>query len=337
MMPKNSLLSRLLGLTIFNEGPDEGGGPPAADPPADPGAAPAEPDADASTSGDDDNTDPNADWLKDDDADETPPEPDAEPAPTAQPPVAKKEPEPAAAAPAPDKPPVAAEAPVTPPAEPTTPTPAVQETPPQPAATPPKPQPTEAERQAAAEKQRADFRTSLVGLYKPEVDKVADKILEEPSEVLSGLAAELHMRVVESAVSGIMAQLPQYIGGYLQQQRDTEANETKFYQAWPQLAERKQDAAAVIGRFGAAYRQAHPGATMEDWIREVGAMTMVAMKIQPQAATPTPQAATPSTPQAATAGFSPAQPGSGGGPVGTAKPLNEWEELQQEFLQEDQA
>jgi hypothetical protein len=166
---------------------------------------------------------------------------------------------------------------------------------------------------------------------------MADRVISEPGVVLSELAADLHMRVLESSVHGIMAQIPQVVAGYLQSVRQAEQNENTFYGAWPQLAARKAEAGPLVMRFGNAYRQAHPSATPEDFVREVGAMAMVALRIpvEQQVAPQTPQMQAP--PPVPSTGFAPANPGAGSVPPASApKPLNEWEAMQQEFLREDQ-
>lgn len=176
---------------------------------------------------------------------------------------------------------------------------------------------------------RQEFRSSLVKLYEPTTRDKGGMLLTEPEKVLPELAAELHMQVLESAVYGIMAQVPQIVQNVIAMQQSTERNEASFFAAWPQIAARKAEAMPLIGRFAPIYRQANPSASLEDFTREIGSMVMVALRIQPTG----PGEALTVTPPVA---FAPAVPGGGSAPiVGTPAPKNQWEQLQEEFLQED--
>jgi hypothetical protein len=183
--------------------------------------------------------------------------------------------------------------------------------------------------QADIAARRQEFRSSLVKLYEPTTKDKGGLLLTEPEKVLPELAAELHMQVLESAVYGIMAQVPQIVQNVIAMQHTTERNEASFFAAWPQLAAKKVEAMPLITRFAPIYRQANPSASMEDFTREVGSMVMVALRIAPTGAVEPP----PATPPAV---FAPAVPGAGGAPpTGTPAPKNQWEQLQEEFLQED--
>lgn len=121
------------------------------------------------------------------------------------PPVAAPVVPPVAATPEPPKPPVVepakpapAPAAVVPPTPPVAPVVA-------PAAPPEK---TPEQLQADVAARRQEFRSSLVKLYEPTTKDKGGLLLTEPEKVLPELAAELHMQVLESAVYGIMAQVP---------------------------------------------------------------------------------------------------------------------------------
>lgn len=317
-------LEFLLGLgwaRMYAEGPDGGGGAaPVETPPAAPAPEPGGSKEAASELPVDELLAPD-----DDTGTEAPPQ---------EPPSLVKPPEAPAAAPAPEavKPPEAAPA-----AEPAKAPPAAPEKPvaqePQQPAPPPAPEAPQLSAEQMAEqaaKRRADFKKSLVNLYQPSVAENADKLISEPAEVLSNLAADLHMQVLESAVHGIMAQIPQIVAGHLQAIKAAEENEKAFFSTWPQLAEKRGEAMPLIQRFGNIYRQSNPAASKEDFIREVGSMVMVSLKI-PAAAAPAqepPQAPTP---------FSPAMPGASGGQPTPPKPKTEWEVLQEDFMKDDAA
>lgn len=313
MMKLSDLLKFLLyGLPAVD--PDTGG----------PVDEPASPDGDEASSFDMD------DLLDDaEGGDETPPEessaapvePVEPPAEPAAPPATPVEPAPAAP---PQEPPAQPAAPAVTPATP-------PQEPQQPA---PPPQPTAEEMRQRQEAQRAEFQKSLVGLYKPGVDAIAEQLRDDPATVLPNLLAQLHIEILNSAVPAILQQVPQIVQSFNQRQQVQQTTEAKFFEAWPQLNARKSEVLPLISRFGAAFRQTNPQATTDEWIQNVGAMAMVALKVPLEA--PAAPTATPAAPAAPAGGYQPAVPG-GGGPGPGAKPpqLGTFETLAEEFLQED--
>lgn len=196
------------------------------------------------------------------------------------------------------------------------------------------PVPTKTQEQVNQEAaaRRQEFHANLVEVYTGSLKDKGAQLLIEPEKVLPELAAELHQQVLESAIHGIMSQVPMMVQNVLAMQRTTEQNEAAFFRAWPQLVEKRGDAMPLITRFAPIYRQANPTASLEDFIREVGSMTMVALRIDPNSG------ASVVAPMVApmVSAFAPAVPGSGGIPPAAPKPAgNAWESLHEEFLHED--
>jgi hypothetical protein len=76
--------------------------------------------------------------------------------------------------------------------------------------------------------------------------------------------------------------VPQMIARQGEAAKRYEANEAKFYSAWPGLSKEKHGAKVL--EFARTYRQMNPQATLEQMIATVGPMVMVAAGVQPGAA-----------------------------------------------------
>lgn len=99
-----------------------------------------------------------------------------------------------------------------------------------------------------------------------------------PGEFLSRKMAKVYLDAVTATLTQVTQFLPRMIQDVNQQSVQSNQNEEQFFQRWPKLKEHQQ---AVL-RTAAVYRQLNPSASMEDFINEVGAQTMVALRIPPE-------------------------------------------------------
>lgn len=271
------------------------------------------------------------------------PAPAVAPAPPAAPPgVAPPAVPPVVQAPAvpPQVPPVAQPpaAPSVTPAAPVAPVaPAAPATPEAPAAAPttpaaPTPESLEAQR-AQSLARRTEYVKQLETAYAmPEKDAL--EFAANPAAGLPKLAAKLHVDVLESAIHGIMMQMPQVIEGFMQRREATAKNESEFYGTWPMLDKGNAQHRGTVESLMRAIVQGNPGIKRVDAIKQVGAAALVALGIPydaPRVAAAPIAPAAPVIPPVA--GFSPALPGVGGlgvpgAPAGSSNPF---ENLSREF------
>jgi hypothetical protein len=156
-------------------------------------------------------------------------------------------------------------------------------------------------------KWREESEAKLTEFYA--IDKEdAELLLTEPEKVIPKLAARLHLEVSTAVAEAVKSLLPSAIQQMSAQQSVAEKQEGEFFKAWPKLNDTKHH--NTLQRLGVTYRNSHPQATPDDFIRDVGAMAMVALRIpfdEPAAPEPEPKVP-PHVPAAAAGGSAPARP-----------------------------
>lgn len=142
--------------------------------------------------------------------------------------------------------------------------------------------------------------------------------------LLPELMAKVYTDATTSAVSHMISQFPRLIEEALQNRETTNNNEQVFFKQWPQL--NVKDHGDTIQHFGNLYRQMNPQASPEEFIRDVGAQTIVALKLETGVKTETPKVEE----------VKPFQPASAGGTTMLATPTNNpFEQMASEFEAED--
>lgn len=148
------------------------------------------------------------------------------------------------------------------------------------------------------------------------------------NSIIPQLAARVYMDAVTGSVAHMITYLPQMIAQVLSGREVDREWSDKFYGANPAL--NKEAHGPVVDRLAASYRGMYPTASPEEFIRDVGAQAMVALKVLPGGngqGVPTP--ILPVVPVVAPAPrippFSPASAGGGGGAA--PPPLNPYEAL----------
>lgn len=104
-----------------------------------------------------------------------------------------------------------------------------------------------------------------------------DEFEENPAAFIPKAMSRVYMDSISAAFNQFTNYLPRMVSMVLEQRENMNSAEKAFFDRWPDLLEHRD---AVL-RLGMSYRQANPQASMDDFINEVGAQTMVALRKQP--------------------------------------------------------
>ena len=176
----------------------------------------------------------------------------------------------------------------------------------------------------------ADVASTVYALNEEQIQKMD----EGDSTVISQLMAKVYMDAVTGSVAHMLTRLPGLVEQTLQAREQSGQLEQRFYGAWPALDAQKHS--ADVERFGQVYRQLNPTATPDDFIRDVGAQLMVALKLSPTngggGGNGTGAVAGAVTDAPPAKPYIPAKSGSGGGRPAQTNPF---EQLAEEMLADD--
>ena len=142
---------------------------------------------------------------------------------------------------------------------------------------------------------------------------------EKLAKTVSRVASQVYMDVVTAAMGQMVQNLPALIHRYNEARQTSQSIEAKFFEAWPDLKDNRD----MVIRMGTAFRHANPKATTEQFIQEVGASAMIALRRTPKAAPAAPAPAPAAQP------FRPAAASRPATPPPTQRPLNPFEQLAQ--------
>lgn len=143
---------------------------------------------------------------------------------------------------------------------------------------------------------------------------------EDPAKLVSRMASRVYLDSISAAFQQFVTYLPRMVDQVLVQREASSRQEDSFFGAWPEL-KGHQD---VVVRLGRAYRTQNPAASVDDFINEVGAQAMVALRLTPKGrgnGAPKPQAKA----------FKPASNAPANERIPSRKPLSPWEALTEEF------
>lgn len=187
---------------------------------------------------------------------------------------------------------------------------------------------------------RTDYLNQVSQMYQLNQEQ-AGQMVTDPNAVLPQLAATLHVNILEQSLQAnremIQRMLPDYLGNFLTQREDTTSATEEFFSQWEELRPQKDR----VMQLATVYRQTNPQATKEQFFRDVGMQSWMALgmdtgqlaaKLAPQQPAPAAPAA-PAAPQVPT-GLLPANPGSST-PLPSSQPGNPFADLAEEFSRED--
>lgn len=225
--------------------------------------------------------------------------------------------------------------PAAPPAEPP-----VQPTPPPIAAQAPAPQAPSSTEQILVDATSNDEIQRVYGEWRSTTEdlladhhyKLKQEDLEalelEPAKVLPRMMAKVYLDSVTAAMSQITMHLPRLVRIVNEQTQSLQQSENTFFDRWPELKTAQGGVDTVI-RLGQNYRNANPQATEADFINEVGAAAMVALRLDPNKKSGNGQAA----PVARPASFVPATQTPQGGIPKVQPSTNVFDNLDREFTE----
>lgn len=155
-----------------------------------------------------------------------------------------------------------------------------------------------------------------------------DNLLTEPGRVLPQLAARVYLDVFDHVTHMFQNLAPNLVRGVLQADTTEKQNEEAFYSEWDQLRPHSD----VVNRVAKAYKESNPGASREQFIREVGATACIALRLPLEGKVETtPKKETRPTPPPPPAGRGSSPPP----PRPTKGTPNVFEEIAQEWEEED--
>jgi len=184
---------------------------------------------------------------------------------------------------------------------------------------------------------RENARDNLVDKF-TWTEEQAEMFSEDPGAVLSELAADMFLDLFDSISQGLRGQMPGMVHGILQQQKAQVNYDQQFYNAWPQLA--KSEHKETVDRISAAYHQQNPGVTLEKAQQEIGVQAWVALRLPLDQLLAQTQGQEKVV-EAPVIHPSAHVPASAGNTTQLAKapvqaPQNDFEQLADEFLQDDE-
>jgi hypothetical protein len=156
----------------------------------------------------------------------------------------------------------------------------------------------------------------------------AQTLVTEPEKILPKLAANVYMAAYENVTKSIMASLPQMIAQTMSQQTAVETATDAFYTKWGKLDRNNAKHSSAVNRIAKVYRQVNPKASAEQFTAEVGAQTLLALGIPFEEIIDAPPTEIPK----------PFQPAAPSGAVRTPPPAavtNEWTDLAEELIDDD--
>lgn len=102
-------------------------------------------------------------------------------------------------------------------------------------------------------------------------EATADKLLENPREVMPMLLAKLHQAVLQNTYKTVIDRLPPLMKATAEAVKTHAKNEESFFKAWPVFKQDDPAQMQVLLQYGQLYRTQNPTASEADFIKFVGA------------------------------------------------------------------
>jgi len=100
-----------------------------------------------------------------------------------------------------------------------------------------------------------------------------EAVQTEPEVAIPKLLARVHVNTVQGVIRHVAQQMPAMVGALMQAQAEYGKREEQFFSQWPQLDRTKHR--DQILQVGQVFRQVNPNATLEDFIKHVGAQVVL--------------------------------------------------------------
>lgn len=108
-------------------------------------------------------------------------------------------------------------------------------------------------------------------------EKQVEELNANPAAIIPKLMSKVYMDSISAAFQQFTQYLPRMVGQVIEQRNSMNTAEKAFFDRWPALLDKRD----TVLRLGGAYRASNPTASMEDFINEVGAQAMVALRLMP--------------------------------------------------------
>lgn len=155
-------------------------------------------------------------------------------------------------------------------------------------------------------------------------EKDVEEFNENPAQWVPKAMARVYLDCTSAAFQQFITYLPRMVDQVIEGRKTREGRENAFFAKWDKLIPHKE----TVYRLGTAYRKANPTASEEDFINEVGAQAMVALRITPDGV------ATAQEPEKKKS-FTPASTASSTPTPLKPKSTNPFEQLAAQFSMED--
>lgn len=99
----------------------------------------------------------------------------------------------------------------------------------------------------------------------------------EPAKVIPRLMAKVYLDAMTASIGQMTMHFPRLVRLVNEQMSKEDESEGEFFKAWPKLKGKEDE----IRRFGQAWRNLNPSASAEQFVNEVGAGVMVALRLDP--------------------------------------------------------
>ena len=193
-------------------------------------------------------------------------------------------------------------------------------------------QPTSEQIQARYKEWRGQTENLLATHHFALTEQEQNDLELNPGEVIPRLMSKVYLDAVTATLSQVVNYLPRMIASVNESQTVQSKSEEEFFGRWPQLKDHKD----MVLRVGQVYRQLNPRASKEDFMNEVGAQTLVALRIPPEGIAPQPKVNgnTQAQQTAKATPFVPAATAPGGG-APQQPPRNIFDQLASDFEEEE--
>ena len=144
---------------------------------------------------------------------------------------------------------------------------------------PEKTEPTQTpeEREAAFAKAREDVKDNLKQHFQL-TEEQSDAMLVDPNAAMPEIFAGMYLNMYESLMKGVQDMMPEMISTTNTLRSEAEEAANKFYESWPQLKDKSEYNDTVV-KLGNSYRKMYPEASVEEYVQNVGAQAIIALKI----------------------------------------------------------
>ena len=166
---------------------------------------------------------------------------------------------------------------------------------------------------------QTDVRKVLAEQHYALDEEMVDELRDTPETAVPKLMAKAHSDIYLSVFNAVGQMLPQMMQTVQRNQIAEAQNVEAFQKAWP-LIDLTQHG-GLVERIGMTYRQLNPTVSAEDFIKEVGAQAMIALRLQPATSGE-------ETPEKTPKPFQPTR--ASGGPSGKPAPANVFEQMAME-------